>query len=164
MSARKKTDANRYKEIRNGKAFHNYEIGERFEAGIELKGTEVKSIRTGHAQISESFARVLKGEVFLYNAHIDEYAFGTCNNHTQNRPRKLLLHKREIIKIQYQMEAGGLALIPLRMYFKNGLVKVELALGKGKKRFDKREDLKKHMASREADRAMKNFRQQQAKR
>lgn len=159
MAARKKITTERYKEIRNGKAFHNYEIGEKFEAGIELKGTEVKSIRMGRAQISEAFARIMKGEAFLFNAHIDEYAFGTCNNHPQNRPRKLLLHKRELLKIQYQMEAGGLAFVPLRMYFRKGLVKIEIALARGKKQYDKRETLKKDMARREADRAMKDFRQ-----
>ena len=154
MSAQKK-DAPRFTEVRNSKALRDYFIDERFEAGIQLRGTEVKSIRAGKAQISDAFARVQKGEVWLYGAHIEQYAFGNIHNHEAKRIRKLLLHRRHIEKIRQALEAGGRALVPLRMYFKGALVKVEVALGTGKKLFDKREDLKKRVIDREIDKAMK---------
>jgi SsrA-binding protein len=154
MSAKKK-DATRFTEIRNSKALRDYFIDERFEAGIQLRGTEVKSIRGGKAQISDAFARVEKGEVWLHNAHIEQYAFGNIHNHDAKRIRKLLLHRRHIQKIQHALEAGGRALVPLRMYFKDALVKVEVALASGKKLFDKREDLKKRVVDREIDKAIK---------
>src|SRR4051812_32228799 len=106
MAAQKK-DAKRYTEIRNSKALRDYTIDERFEAGIQLRGTEVKSIRAGKAQINDAFARVEKGEVWLYNAHIEQYAFGNINNHDAKRIRKLLLHRRHIEKIRVALEAGG---------------------------------------------------------
>src|SRR6185312_10070654 len=115
----------------------------RFEAGIQLRGTEVKSIRGGKAQLSDAFGRFEKGEVWLHNLHIDPYAFGNQQNHEPRRVRKLLLHAHQIRKIAQALQAGGRALVPLRMYFKGALVKVELALATGKKLFDKREDLKK---------------------
>lgn len=158
MSAQKK-DAPRFTEIRNSKALRDYFVDERFEAGIQLKGTEVKSIRAGKAQISDAFARVEKGEVWLHGAHIEQYAFGNIYNHEAKRIRKLLLHRRHIEKIRQALEAGGRALVPLRMYFKGALVKVEVALGTGKKLFDKREDLKKRVVEREIDRAIR-FRRQ----
>ena len=154
MSAKKK-DATRFTEIRNSKALRDYFIDERFEAGIQLRGTEVKSIRGGKAQISDAFARVEKGEVWLHNAHIEQYAFGNIHNHDAKRIRKLLLHRRHIQKIQHALEAGGRALVPLRMYFKDALVKVEVALATGKKQFDRREDLKKRVQLREVDQALK---------
>src|SRR3954464_7246119 len=155
MSAKKK-DSDRFTEIRNSKALRDYFIDERFEAGIQLRGTEVKSIRGGKAQISDAFARVEKGEVWLYNAHIEQYAFGNIHNHDAKRIRKLLLHRRHIEKIRGVLEAGGgRALIPLRMYFKEALVKVEVALATGKKLFDRRDDLKKKAELREVDQAMK---------
>ena len=154
MAAAKKDPA-RYTEIRNAKALRDYSVDERFEAGIQLKGTEVKSIRAGRAQISDAFARVEKGEVWLHNAHIEQYAFGNIHNHDAKRIRKLLLHRRHIDKIAHALEAGGRALVPLRMYFKGALVKVEVALGTGKKLFDKRDDLKKRVVDREIDKAMK---------
>lgn len=157
MSAQKK-DATRFTEIRNSKALRDYFVDERFEAGIQLKGTEVKSIRAGKAQISDAFARVEKGEVWLYNAHIEQYAFGNIYNHDAKRVRKLLLHRRHIEKIRQALEAGGRALVPLRMYFKDALVKVEVALGTGKKLYDKREDLKKRVIDREIDKAIKSRR------
>ena len=157
MSAQPK-DAKRYTEIRNSKALRDYFVDERFEAGIQLRGTEVKSIRAGKAQISDAFARVEKGEVWLYGAHIEQYAFGNIHNHDAKRIRKLLLHRRHIEKIKHALEAGGRALVPLRMYFKGGLVKVEVALGSGKKLFDKREDLKKRVVDREIDKEMKERR------
>ena len=158
MSAKKK-DSERFTEIRNSKALRDYSIDERFEAGIQLRGTEVKSIRAGKAQISDAFARVEKGEVWLYNAHIEQYAFGNIHNHDAKRIRKLLLHRRHIEKIRVALETGGgRALVPLRMYFKDALVKVEVALATGKKLFDRRDDLKKRVQMREVDQAMKNQR------
>ncbi len=154
MSAQKK-DATRYTEVRNAKALRDYFVNERFEAGIALKGTEVKSIRAGKAQISDAFGRVEKGEVWLHNAHIEQYAFGNINNHDARRIRKLLLHAHQIRKIEQALNAGGRALVPLRMYFKDALVKVEVALGTGKQRFDKRETLKKEAVQRDLDKSLK---------
>ena len=157
MSADKK-DVSRFTEIRNAKAFRDYAIAERFEAGIQLRGTEVKSIRAGRAQISDAFGRVGNGEVWLYNAHIEQYAFGSINNHDARRIRKLLLHAHQIRKIAQALDAGGKALVPLRMYFKDALVKVEVGLGTGKKLFDKREDLKKKVELRDVQKALKSRR------
>ena len=154
MAKKKKDERN--KEIRNSKVHHNYFVGDTYEAGIVLRGTEVKSIRNGKAQIAESFARINKGELFLYNANISEYAFGNLNNHNPVRPRKLLLHKREIHRIMGAIESGGKTLIPTRIYLKNGLVKVEIGVCTGKKLYDKRETLKTKVDMREAERAMKN--------
>jgi SsrA-binding protein len=156
MAAQKK-ESKRYTEIRNSKALRDYFVDEKFEAGIQLRGTEVKSIRAGKAQINDAFARVEKGEVWLHNAHIEQYAFGNIHNHDAKRVRKLLLHRRHIEKIHHALEAGGRALVPLRMYFKEALVKVEVALATGKKLFDRREDLKKKAQMREVDQAMKRF-------
>ncbi len=115
MSAAKK-DKVRFTEIRNAKALRDYSVDERFEAGLQLRGTEVKSIRAGKAQINDAFARVEKGEVWLYNAHIEQYAFGNINNHDAKRIRKLLLHRRHIDKIRVALETGGgRALVPLRI-------------------------------------------------
>jgi SsrA-binding protein len=157
MAAQNK-DSERFREIRNSKALRDFTVGERFEAGIQLRGTEVKSIRAGKAQINDAFARVEKGEVWLFNAHIEQYAFGNIHNHEAKRIRKLLLHRRHIDKIQLALDAGGRALVPLRMYFKDALVKVEVALGTGKKQFDRREDLKARVVQREVDQAMKQRR------
>jgi SsrA-binding protein len=157
-AAQKKSGDNRFSEVRSSKALRDYTVDERFEAGIALRGTEVKSIRAGKAQINDAFAKVHKGEVWLMNAHIDEYAFGTIHNHEIRRTRKLLLKKSQIRKISEALDAGGRALVPLRMYFKGALVKVELALGTGKKLYDKREDLKKKAVMREVDRALKTRR------
>ena len=157
MSAQKK-DASRYTEIRNSKALRDFFVNERFEAGIQLKGTEVKSIRGGRAQISDAFGRVEKGELWLHNAHIEQYAFGNIYNHDAKRIRKLLLHKHHVRKIELALATGGRALVPLRMYFKDALVKVEVALCTGKKLFDKRETLKKKVEMRDVEKAMKSFR------
>lgn len=156
MSASKKRDALGFKEIRNSKAFHKYFVGQKFEAGIVLQGTEVKSIRGGKAQITEAFVKIEKGNAVLYHAHIDEYEFGSDANHNPTRPRRLLLHRREIEKLRKATEVGGETIIPLRMYITHGLVKLEVALCKGKKLYDKREDLKKKVANREAQRALKD--------
>jgi SsrA-binding protein len=155
MSAANKKSGRKLPEVRNSKAGRDYDIGDRLEAGIVLSGTEVKSIRGGQAQISDAYCRVEKGEVFLHGAYINEYAFGNINNHQTHRPRKLLLHQREIARLQRAIEAGGKALIPLRFYFKAGLIKVEIALCTGKKLYDKRETLKKKTELLEIDRMMK---------
>jgi len=154
MAAHKK-DGPRVTEARNAKAFRDYTVGDRFEAGIQLRGTEVKSVRIGKAQISDSFCRIERNEVWMYGAHIEPYAFASHENHELKRPRKLFLHRRDIGKIALAMNAGGKALIPLRMYFKEALVKVEVALCTGKKLFDKRDDLKKKEQMREVNRALR---------
>ena len=154
MSAKKKP-SNQLPYITNSKARHNFAIGDKYEAGIELKGTEVKSIRSGNAQISESYARIVKEELFLFNAHIAEYEFGGDQNHETQRPRKLLLKRREIERLRIDIEAAGKAIVPLRLYFKEALVKCELAVGTGKNHRDKRQDLKKRVANREAEQALK---------
>jgi len=137
--------------LTNPKARRDYEILETYEAGIVLKGTEVKALRAGRGQISDAFARVEKDEVFLYNAHIDEYSHGNLQNHLPKAARKLLLHRTEIRKLFGLASVKGNALFPLSFYWKDGRVKVALAVGKGKVQFDKREDLKK----RESDRELK---------
>src|SRR5690606_392242 len=130
-------------EIRNSKVHRDYHVEDTFEAGIMLTGTEVKSVRAGKAQLSEGFCRFNKGEFYIYGLHIDEYAFGNINNHIPRRERKLLLKRAELRKIAKALEADGKAAIPTRMYFKDSLIKVEVAICVGKKLFDKREDLKK---------------------
>lgn len=143
-------------EITNSKARRDYTILETFEAGIALRGTEVKSLRQGKANINDAFARVENNEVFLWNAHIDEYTQANRFNHDPKRSRKLLLRKAEIHRLFGKVAVKGHALVPLRMYFKKGFAKVELALGKGKAEYDKREDIKRKTAQREMQRAMSN--------
>jgi SsrA-binding protein len=138
--------------LKNRKAYYDYEILETFEAGIALLGTEVKSIRAGRIDIKDAFARVLRDELYLMNAHISPYSHGNINNHEPLRDRKLLLNRNEINKITGQMSKKGLAIIPLSMYFKDGRVKVEIALAKGKKFYDRREDIKKRDIQREESR------------
>lgn len=153
--AAKQQDKERFREVRNSKAGRNFFIGEKFEAGVKLTGTEVKSVRNGKAQINDSFVRIDQGDVpTLYHSHIPEYTYGNRENHNPTRPRVLLLKKKEIDRLKHEMEAGGQALIPTRMYFKGGLIKIEIALCKGKKLFDKREDIKKKDQMRDAERAM----------
>jgi SsrA-binding protein len=139
--------------LTNPKAKRDYHILDTFEAGIVLRGTEVKSLRAGKGQIADAFARVEDGEVNLYNAHIDEYSYGNLRNHQPKAVRKLLLHKSEIRKLFGLAAVKGNALLPLSFYWKNGRVKVALAVGKGKAQFDKREDLKTREADRELKRA-----------
>src|SRR5213075_3460821 len=139
--------------VTNPKARRDYHILDTFEAGIVLHGTEVKALRAGKAQISDAFARVENGEVYLYNAHIDEYAQGNLQNHQPKAVRKLLLHKSEIRKLFGFASVKGNTLLPLSFYWKNGRVKVALGVGKGKANFDKREDLKKRESDRELKRA-----------
>lgn len=137
----------------NPKARRDYHILETFEAGIVLHGTEVKALRAGKGQISDAFARVEGDEVFLYNAHIEEYSHGNRQNHEPKATRKLLLHKAEIRKLFELASIKGNALVPLSFYWKNGRVKVALAVGKSKARFDKREEMKQREADRELKRA-----------
>ncbi len=137
----------------NRKARHDYTILDTYEAGVSLMGTEVKSLRLGRASLADAFATVDDGEVWLRNLHIPEYVQGTWTNHTPRRTRKLLLHKGEILRLIGKTKEGGLAVVPLSMYFKDGKVKVELALAKGKKSYDKRQALAKRDAQREIARA-----------
>lgn len=139
--------------VSNSKARRDYHILETFEAGIVLRGTEVKALRAGKGQISDAFARVENNEVILYNAHIDEYSHGNLQNHQPKAPRKLLLHKSEIRKLFGLASVKGNALVPLSLYWKNGKVKVALGVGKGKAQYDKREDMKRREADRELKRA-----------
>jgi len=139
--------------VTNSKARRDYHILETFEAGIVLKGTEVKALRAGHAQIRDAFARIEDDQAYLHNAHIDEYAFGNIQNHQPKAPRRLLLRKSEIRKLFGLAAVKGNALIPLSLYWKKNRVKVLLGVGQGKVQFDKREDLKRREADREAKRA-----------
>jgi len=136
----------------NRKARFDYAILESLEAGIQLKGTEVKSLRTGQASLADSFARLEGNEIFLYNMHISPYEFGNIANVEPTRPRKLLLHKNQIRRLTGEVASKKIALIPLKIYFKNGLAKIELALAKGKKIYDKRESIKKRESDREIKR------------
>lgn len=139
--------------VTNSKARRDYHILDTFEAGLVLRGTEVKAIRAGHVQISDAFARVERGEVWLHNAHIDEYSHGNRENHVPKAPRKLLLHQSEIRKLHEATAVKGNQLVPLSFYWKNHRVKVALAVGRSKAQFDKREDIKRRDADREMKRA-----------
>lgn len=139
----------------NRKARHDYFIEETYEAGIVLQGTEIKSIRAGRVNIKDSFARVQNGEVFLYNMHISPYEQGNRYNHDPIRTRKLLLHRKEINKLIGVTKEQGYSLIPLRVYIKNGFAKVLIGLARGKKKYDKREDLKRKEAKRDIERAFR---------
>ncbi len=142
----------------NKKAYHDYHIEETYEAGMMLQGTEVKSLREGKANLKDSFARIEKDEIFLLNCHISPYSHGNIANHDPMRTKKLLLHKREIQRLIGKIQQKGYALIPLKIYFKNEKAKVELGLAKGKKAYDKREDIKKREAGREMEKAFKEGR------
>lgn len=139
----------------NKKARHDYHIEQVFEAGIALTGTEIKSLRAGRVQLKDSFARVEHGEVMLHNVHISPYDQGNRFNHEPERTRKLLLRRLEILKLIGLTREKGYSLVPLSIYLKGGWAKVELALAKGKKNYDKREDLKKKDAAREVERALR---------
>jgi len=143
--------------VQNRKARHDYFIEETIEAGIELAGTEVKSLRLGKANLRDSYAIIKNGEVFVHGLHISPYNMGNRFNHDPLRVKRLLLHRHEINRLSGLIQRQGLTLIPLSMYFKRGLVKVELALAKGKKLYDKREDIAKKDAMREIDRRLKNY-------
>ena len=139
----------------NKKAFHDYFIEDTYEAGIVLHGTEVKSLRAGHCSIKESFVRIENGEVIIYGMHINPYEKGNIFNKDPLRPRKLLLHKKEIWKLLGKMKEKGYTLVPLQVYFKEGKAKVEIGLAKGKKLYDKRQDIAKKDQKREAQRDFK---------
>src|SRR2546426_1435320 len=159
MSARTKTKESAERaRASTGQAFHNYFIGERYEAGVALLGTEVKSLREGKATLKDSFARVDGREVFLHNCHISPYSHGGYANHDPLRPRKLLLHRQEILKLTQKTRAGGQTLVPLRLYLSKGRVKVEIALAKGKKLWDKREAIKEKDQQKEARAAIRERR------
>ena len=141
----------------NKKAFRDFQIDEKWECGLELIGAEVKSIRDGKVNFKDSFARAEEGEIFIYSLHIENYKQASYMNEKEDRPRRLLLHKREIRKIEQKTREKGLALVPTKIYFnKRGFVKVEIGLGKGKKMIDKRETIKKRDVGRDLDRMIKN--------
>ncbi len=142
----------------NKKAYHDYFVLEKFETGIELFGTEVKSIRLGQCSVKEAWVSISKGEIYVYGMHINPYEKGNIFNKDPLRVRKLLMHKTEIRKLESKLKEKGLTLIPLSVYFKGSLVKVELGLCKGKKLYDKREALAKKDQKRDIDRAMKERR------
>jgi SsrA-binding protein len=138
----------------NRKARHDYKIGDTYEAGIVLSGTEVKSLREGRANLTDAFATVDDGEVWLRSAHIPEYSHGTWTNHTARRTRKLLLNRREISRIEREMASTGTTLVPLSLYFADGYAKVEIAVATGKREYDKRQSLAEREGRREAERAL----------
>ena len=138
----------------NRKAHHDYHLHEKFEAGMVLTGTEVKSLRAGRASLADAFATVDDGEVWLRNAHIPEYAFGTWKNHATRRNRKLLLHRKEIARLDRETSASGKTIVPLAIYFSDGYAKVELAIATGKRDWDKRQTIAERDANREAQREL----------
>ncbi len=142
--------------VENRKAYHDYYIEERMEAGIELAGTEVKSIRRGRVNLNDSYAAVSGGELWLYGMHISPYEQGNRFNKDPLRDRRLLMHKREILRLYGIVRQEGLPLVPPKLYFKNGRVKVEISLARGKKNYDKRDSEAKKQANREIDRRLKN--------
>ena len=142
----------------NRKARHDYLIEDTYEAGIVLTGTEVKSLREGRASLVDGYAFVDGGEAWLDSVHIPEYLDGTWNNHAPRRKRKLLLHKAQIVKIEKKVKQGGYTIVPLQIYFSDGRAKVEIAVAKGKREYDKRQALRERQDNREADRAMSSRR------
>ena len=141
----------------NRKARHNYFIDDRFEAGMVMKGTEVKALRMGRCNIKDVYARIKNGEVFLHQMHIGEYPFAYYGNHDPLRTRKLLLHKHEINRLYGKVNEKGLSLIPLRVYFKNGKAKTTLALAHGKRKYDKRETIRRRDEKRDLDRQRRHY-------
>ena len=141
----------------NKRARFDYEIDDVYEAGLVLQGTEVKSLRQGRVSLKDAYGDVQNGEVYLLHAHIDPYDQGNRNNHDPERPRKLLLHKQEIKRLIGKTQERGLTLIPTRMYFARGKAKIEIGLAKGKKNYDKRQDLKRRDAQREVERALREI-------
>ncbi len=144
--------------VKNRQARFNYEILDTYEAGIELTGSEVKSLRGGNVQLSDAYGIVKDGEAFLVGVHISPYTFARAGGHEPDRTRRLLLHKKEIERIGARLGKERLTMVPLALYFKNGKVKVELGIGKGKTRYDKRETIKKRDQKREIDRAIRDRR------
>lgn len=149
-----KADDGRRAVATNRRARHDYWIEESFEAGIALTGTEVKSLRQGRANLSDAFARVQNGEVWLHQMHISPYAQGGISNHDPLRTRKLLLHRREILRLQTRAVQKGYTLVPLRVYFQHGVAKVELAIARGRRQYDKRERIAEREAERRIARAL----------
>lgn len=145
-------------EILNRKAKFDYFIEEEYEAGIVLTGTEIKSVRGGHCNIKDSYGIVRNGEVYLLNMFIGQYKEGNIFNHNETRTRKLLLHKKEIKKISQYIEVDGLTIVPLKLYFKDNILKVLIGVCRGKKNFDKRESIKERDIKREVQKNLKNFR------
>jgi SsrA-binding protein len=139
----------------NRKAYHDYSIEEKFEAGIALTGTEIKSVRAGRVNMGDGYARSENGELWLFNIHIAKYDPGSRANHEPRRPRKLLLHRRQINELSAQVMQRGYTLVPLRMYLKKGIAKVELGLARGKKLYDKRESIARRDAEQRMERALK---------
>jgi SsrA-binding protein len=151
-----KTDDSGIKVVaRNRRARHDFDLMEKIEAGLVLTGTEVKSLRNGKASLEDAYAEVDRGEVWLLGCDIPEYVQANRMNHVPKRPRKLLLHRREIGKLENRTNEKGITLVPLSLYFKKGIAKVELCLARGRKTFDKREAIKKQEAKRDIDRAMR---------
>ncbi|TXS55403.1 SsrA-binding protein SmpB [Streptomyces sp. t39] len=145
----------------NKKARHDYHILDTYECGLVLTGTEVKSLRQGRASLADGFVQIDGGEAWLHNVHVPEYAQGTWTNHSARRKRKLLLHREEIDKLESKSQETGHTIVPLALYFTNGRAKVEIALAKGKKEYDKRQTLREKQDRREADRAMSAVRRKQ---
>ena len=141
--------------IVNRKAYHDYLIEERVEAGIVLKGSEIKSIRAGKMSLQDAYAKPENGELWLFNSHIASYDAASYNTHQPTRPRKLLLHKKEVDRLTGRVKQRGLTLVPLKLYIKHGIAKIELGVGKGKKIYDKRETIMRRETEREMDRALK---------
>ncbi len=139
----------------NRKARHEFFILDEFEAGMELRGTEVKSLRQGRANLKDAYGRFKNGELWLYQMHIGPYPFAYYDNHEPERPRKLLMHKSELKRLYGKIKEKGFALVPLRVYFRNGRAKVAMALAKGKRKYDKRDSIKEREIKREMDRARK---------
>lgn len=141
----------------NRKAHHDFDIIETVEVGMVLQGTEVKSLREGKANLKDSYAKVKKGEIFLHGMHISPYPHASNNNHDPDRIRKLLLHKREILRLGTKTKEKGYSLVPLKVYFRKGIAKVELALARGKKEYDKRETIKRKEEARQLERLRKKY-------
>jgi SsrA-binding protein len=142
----------------NKKAYHDYHIEESYEAGLALKGSEIKSIRMGSVNIRDAYAKAENGELWLYNSHISAYQAGGFNTHEPDRKRKLLMHRKQIAELGAQANQKGLTLVPLRIYIKNGIAKMEIGLGRGKKQYDKRDAIAKRETDREVERALKTRR------
>ena len=140
----------------NKKAHHDYFLDDKFECGIVLKGTEIKSVRAGKVNIKDSYCLIRNEEMVIMNMHISKYDHGNKFNHDETRSRKLLLHKKQIIKIQNKVNQGGLTIVPLKVYIEKGLCKVEIAIGKGKKNYDKRQSLKEKDVQKRLDKVMKD--------
>ena len=155
MSAKKKSNKDR-RRVLNRDALRDYEILDKLEAGIELRGTEVKSIRAGSVSLKGSFARVIKGELYLLNMNISPYEQGNIHNHDPIRERRLLMHKKEILRLKAAEDQKGHSIVPICLYFKGKHVKVELGIGRGKTQHDKRESIKRKTADRETSRAIAN--------